>query len=81
MAERAFWEGMSQVAITKALGRPIPRHLRKAKLALSLPVLAALRVLRPEADKLIRFQMAAGALNAQFSPYSLLRQEDDDADG
>lgn len=65
VARRAFWEGVSQVAMTKALRRPVPRWLWRPKLALSLPLLWPLRLLSSNPDGIIRYHMALGACLAQ----------------
>lgn len=63
IARRAFWEGVTQVAILDALDEKLPLHLSPVKLAVSLPYLLLLR-LSNHSDGHIRYKMALGALYA-----------------
>lgn len=73
IAQRAYWEGVTQVLVLRALREPPPRSLAALKLLASIPVLWLLRWLRrANPDYLIRLQMARGALHARW-------RNDDDA--
>ena len=62
---RAFWEGVTQVAVYDALDQRVPFHLSPLKLAASLPFLWALAH-SGRADGNIRYRMALGGLYASF---------------
>jgi glycosyltransferase involved in cell wall biosynthesis len=63
IARRAFWEGVTQVAVLDALDEKLPLHLSPVKLVASLPYLWLLQ-LSNQSDGHIRYQMALGALYA-----------------
>ncbi len=65
VARRAFWEGVTRARIVKELGEPIPAHLRRGKLLVSLPVLFLLHLFSGDPDYTIRYNMALGSLLAQ----------------
>ena len=62
---RAFWEGVTQVAVVDALDEKLPLHLSPLKLAASLPYLWLL-ARTDKNDGRIRYQMALGALYASM---------------
>ncbi|NWG45610.1 MAG: glycosyltransferase family 2 protein [Alphaproteobacteria bacterium] len=62
---RAYWGGVTEVAMERIKGNGRPRHLNPVKLAASLPVLLAGSLLAdPGADRFIRLWYALGALRA-----------------
>jgi glucosyl-dolichyl phosphate glucuronosyltransferase len=63
---RAFWEGVSRVRMLRALGDPVPAHLHVAKLAISLPVLLAMRCFTDKPRAALQFAMARGSLCEQL---------------
>ena len=68
---RAFWEGMTEIALQRALPGPTPLHLWSVKLLASAPALALLHAIRPAGhDYFLRLQCALGALRGKFSGLS-----------
>jgi glycosyltransferase involved in cell wall biosynthesis len=65
VARRAFWEGVTRARIVEELGEPMPAHMRRSKLLVSLPALFALQLLSGNPDYTIRYNVALGSLLAQ----------------
>lgn len=64
---RAFWEGMTEVALQRALRQPTPVHLWTVKVLASAPVLALLHAIKPAGhDYFLRLQCALGVLRGKF---------------
>jgi len=62
LRRRAFWEGVTRVALHRALGEPLPASLGLTKLLASIPtlwILARLRAANP--DWTIRLELARGS--------------------
>lgn len=65
---RAYWEGVTEVAVASATGDPIPLRLAIPKLAASTLIFGSLYALTRNPDFLIRSQVAAGALTTRVKP-------------
>jgi hypothetical protein len=65
--KRAFWEGVTQIAMIRATDEPFPWSLAIPKLAASAIVFGGLFFLRRNPDFLIRAKLASGALAARFN--------------
>jgi hypothetical protein len=75
---RAFWEGVTQVAVIDALDEKVPFYLSPLKLTVSLPYLWLL-ARADEADGRIRYQMALGGLYASVKRLAPSRTRADEA--
>jgi len=68
IAQRAYWEGVTRVLMHRALREPFPATIAPLKLLAAIPVLWALRWLRPKnPDYLIRMNIARGSLYARWN--------------
>jgi glycosyltransferase involved in cell wall biosynthesis len=66
ISKRAYWEGVTEIAMVKATGEPFPLHLAVPKLIASLIVFRSLFFATRNPDFLIRSRIAAGALAARL---------------
>lgn len=70
LKQRAFWEGVTIIALHKALREKIPSHLSPLKLALTIPILLLLAYIpSPSAAWVIRLHKARGSLMAQIGGF------------
>jgi glycosyltransferase involved in cell wall biosynthesis len=67
--KRAFWEGVTEIAMIKATDDPYPLRLAIPKLFASATAFHALFAVTRNPDFLIRSQIAAGALAARFRSF------------
>lgn len=67
--KRAYWEGVTEVAMIKATDEPFPFHLAVPKLLASVSGCRTLFAITGNLDFLIRSQIAAGALTARFRSF------------
>lgn len=68
--KRAYWEGVTLVAMLNATGEPVPRSLALPKLLASAAVFGSLYPFTRNPDHLIRSQIAIGAIAARLKPLS-----------
>jgi GT2 family glycosyltransferase len=66
IAQRAYWEGVSRIRILEELGKSIPPSMNMIKIAATLPALAVLKLVSPNPDYTIRYNMALGSLLFQL---------------
>jgi len=65
--KRAYWEGITEVAMIQATGEPFPRNLAVPKLAASSLLFGGLFFATRDPDFLIRGKIASGALAARLT--------------
>ena len=66
--QRAYWEGVTEVALVGAAGDGMPWRLAIPKLAASALLFGALYAVRRNPDDLIRSRIAIGALATRLKP-------------
>jgi len=69
ISKRAYWEGVTEVAMIKATDEPFPFHLAVPKLLASATACRVLFAMTGNPDFLIRSQIAAGAFTARFRSF------------